>query len=140
MRFTHLTDPIFKIYFDGPDLCVELINGKWHVAVQESEDETIIEERDEKPDRFVDYEFLTMQEIYDRGFFILIIDRYCGYSILEGAENLSEVIDRLLAEVKHIGLLEEKGWEIAEAIENGHTDLLMEPKPYDQEDNLNDNS
>ena len=85
MNNSNESEPKYKVYTNGPDYCAELINGTWRAVIHDSDDNFVAEVYDEKPDRFVEFEFLTQDQIYDRDMELLISEVYETEFILEGA-------------------------------------------------------
>ena len=135
MKKSKKIEPKYKVYTHGPDYCAELINGTWRAVIHKSDNDFVVENYDEKPDRFVDSEFLTQDQIYDRDMGLLISDVYETEFILEGAETTFEAANRLLEKVKGLVSLMDQGCEFLEAIKEGYTSLIYFLKPYDPEDN-----
>ena len=139
MKKSKKIEPKYRVYTHGRDYCAELINESWRAVVHKSDNDFVVENYDEKPDQFVDSEFLTQDQIYDQDMGILISDDLETKFILEGSETIFEAVDRLLDVIKVFLSLIDQGSEIIEAIKDGSAHLIHFLKPYDPEDNLNDN-
>jgi len=123
-------EELYQIFFDGEDYCAQTEFGYWRIVVLDSNGETSIEEHNEKPERFKDYELLTFQKIRKRGLYLLCVELYCTHQFLEGADSMSELVDRLNAEAQYVKSLERRGWELLEPIEKSHARYYVPLKPY----------
>ena len=140
MKKSKKIEPKYRVYTHGRDYCAELINESWRAVVHKSDNDFVVENYDEKPDQFVDSEFLTQDQIYDQDMGILISDDLETKFILEGSETIFEAADRLLDAIKVFLSLIDQGSEIIEAIKDGSAPLIYFLKPYDpDEDNEDDN-
>jgi len=132
-------EELYQVFFDGDDFCAELIDGSWRVVVLESGPFHSGKEFDQKPDRFVKYELLTVKEIFDRDLHELLIADYDPGSILEGTTTILEAINRLMDEAKYLVSLMDKGCYWEEDTEEGFISVCYYLKPYQPNEKHNQN-